>query len=142
MLLNNHSTFPIFKYVMLFQMDVLLSAWTKLHIPSSLKSTERLNSQRPWSLASISPSREHERLGASLRQRVIAQSKAPVQQNCTGVSRRNFWVRIDGNSSQHYKNHFPFASSIFTTTVSAPKPRTHSLIPPELIGHDKLPNTE
>lgn len=87
--LNNHSTFPIFKYIMLFQMDVLLSAWTKLHIPRSLKSTERLNSQRPWSLASISPSREHERLGASLRRRVIAQSKAPTAQNCTGVSRRN-----------------------------------------------------
>jgi len=53
-----------------------------------------------------------------------------------------FWVRIDGNSSQLYENYFPFASSLFATAVSVPKTRTHSLILPELIGHDKLPNTE
>lgn len=138
---NSHSIFSIFMYIMLFQTYVMLSVWTELHIPSSLKSVERLNSQKLWSLAWISTSSARVRSRTFLRRRAIAKRKAPTEQHCTQVEEM-FWVRIDGSSSQHYENYFPFASSLFTMTVSVPKPRTHSLILPELIGHDKLPNTE
>ena len=87
--LNSHSIFSIFTYIMLFQMYVMLSAWTKLHIPSSLKSVERLNSQRLWSLAWISTFRAQARSRAFVRWRAIAKRKAPTEQHCARVRRRN-----------------------------------------------------
>lgn len=87
--LNSHSIFSIFTYIMLFQTYVMLSVWTKLHIPSSLKSVERLNSQSLWSLAWISTSRALVRSRAFLRRRAIAKRRAPTEQHCATVSRRN-----------------------------------------------------
>ncbi|NXF77960.1 PAPP1 protein, partial [Sclerurus mexicanus] len=70
--LNSHSGSPIFKDIMLFQMCLMHSVWTKLHIPSSLKSVERLNFQKFWSLAWIPTFGAGVGSRAFLRQRAIA----------------------------------------------------------------------
>lgn len=87
--LSSHSIISIFTCIILFQMCVMLSVWSKLRIPGSLKSVERLNSNRLRSLAWVSTSRARVRSRVFPRRRAIAERGAPTELHCARVSGRN-----------------------------------------------------
>lgn len=138
--LNGHSVFSIFMYALLFQ--TLLCFLSGLSdISQALWSPWRDWTPKNFGLWLRSLHPEHEGGQEPFWGKGL-QLRGKLLENSTALEWGEELLWIDGNCSQHYENYFLFASSLFTTTVSVPKPRTHSLIHPELIGHDKLPNTE